>query len=172
MMATIENPALREFITQEQNKRDEEHKLNAFQLLALYQICRGENVTIDGEILTSMEKEGLINLIEESNNEKKWQMNNSYQLILKNLLDTDSANSNNESNNERGIYDTLTPKQQKVVDFCVTPRSAQEILTMLELSDQMKNRNTYINDLIKLGVLKQTKPGKKAKGQQYITQNK
>lgn len=52
----------------------------------------------------------------------------------------------------------LTEKQQKVVNFCAEPRSSAEIMQNLGLSNQHKNRQKYISQLVEEGYLAMTHP--------------
>jgi len=52
----------------------------------------------------------------------------------------------------------LTEKQQKVVNFCAEPRSSAEIMQNLGLSNQHKNRQKYISQLVEKGYLAMTHP--------------
>lgn len=52
----------------------------------------------------------------------------------------------------------LTKKEEDVRNFCSVPRTAQEIMDRLKISNQSKNRQKYINSLIELGVLERTIP--------------
>ena len=50
----------------------------------------------------------------------------------------------------------LTKKEEDIRNFCSVPRTAQEIMDRLKISNQSKNRQKYITSLIGLGVLKRT----------------
>ena len=52
----------------------------------------------------------------------------------------------------------LTKKQIDILNFCSVPRSSQEIMDRLEITNQTKNRAHYIQSLLELGVLKMTEP--------------
>lgn len=54
----------------------------------------------------------------------------------------------------------LTKKEEDIRNFCSVPRTAQEIMDRLKISNQSKNRQKYINSLIELGVLERTIPEK------------
>lgn len=55
---------------------------------------------------------------------------------------------------------TLTKKEQDIRDFCSVPRTAQEIMDRLGITNQSKNRQKYITSLLELGVLERTIPDK------------
>lgn len=183
MTAAIENPALHVLLQREQQRRDEQHQLNAFQMLALYRICRGEKPDVDEEVINQLVAEGLLVMIDgesnnESNNQIAWRMNDEYRLILSDLegdlvgddKEQDGRLSNNESNNESNNQNTiqLTEKQKLVLAYCVKPRGAKEIFANLKISMQKKHYDLYINQLIDCGLLRRTKENPKAKGQQYV----
>ena len=54
----------------------------------------------------------------------------------------------------------LTKKEKDIRNFCSVPRTAQEIMDRLKISNQSKNRQRYITSLIELGVLERTIPEK------------
>ena len=52
----------------------------------------------------------------------------------------------------------LTKAQKDIVNFCSVPRSAQEILERIGLTNQTFNRKKYIQPLVDMGVLEMTNP--------------
>ena len=54
----------------------------------------------------------------------------------------------------------LTKKEQDIRNFCSVPRTAQEIMDRLGITNQSKNRQKYITSLIEIGVLERTIPDK------------
>lgn len=54
----------------------------------------------------------------------------------------------------------LTKKEEDIRNFCSVPRTAQEIMDRIGISNQSKNRQKYITSLIKIGVLERTVPEK------------
>lgn len=54
----------------------------------------------------------------------------------------------------------LTKKEEDIRNFCSVPRTAQEIMDRLGISNQSKNRQKYITSLIEIGVLERTIPYK------------
>lgn len=54
----------------------------------------------------------------------------------------------------------LTKKEEDIRNFCSVPRTAQEIMDRIGLSNQSKNRLKYINSLMEIGVLERTIPEK------------
>lgn len=88
-------------------------------------------------------------------------------------LDTKEASSDTrKSNFDTNIATTLTPKQQKVLEYCVEPRNSREILEHIGVSTHSKNTKKYVTDLVKLGVLKMTNPATiHAPNQRYYSQS-
>ena len=74
--------------------------------------------------------------------------------------------SNQETNQEtnqvthqvRPSKPLLTKAQKDIVNFCSVPRSAQEILSRLGLSNQSINKKRHIQPLVDMGVLEMTNP--------------
>lgn len=87
--------------------------------------------------------------------------------------DTKEASSDTrKSNFDTNITTTLTPKQQKVLEYCVEPRNSREILEHIGVSTHSKNTKKYVTDLVKLGVLKMTNPATThAPNQRYYCQS-
>jgi len=81
--------------------------------------------------------------------------------------DTDTENSDTENENS----DTaLTPKQIEVLRYCVSAKSAKEILSHLELSYHSKNVKKYVMELVDNGFLAMTNPeSQKNPHQRYYT---
>ena len=67
---------------------------------------------------------------------------------------------NQESNQEKIRKSALTKAQRDVVNYCSVPRTAQEILARLGLSNQSINRKRHIQPLLDMGVLEMTIPEK------------
>ena len=59
---------------------------------------------------------------------------------------------------KKTIQEKLTPKQIDTLNFCSVPRSAQEIMDRLGLSNQNYNRQRNIGTLLELGFLEMTDP--------------
>ena len=63
---------------------------------------------------------------------------------------------------------SLSMRQKQVIDYCSIPRTAQEIMDFLEISNQTKNRKKYIITLVEMGTLEMTMPSfPKDKRQKY-----
>lgn len=77
---------------------------------------------------------------------------------------------NNETNQPRtnSVTRKLTKKEEDIRNFCSVPRTAQEIMDRLKITNQSKNRQKYITSLIEIGVLERTIPEKpNAPNQKY-----
>ena len=62
----------------------------------------------------------------------------------------------------------LTAKQKDIVNFCNIPRSANEIMERLGITNQSKNRAKYIATLVDMGYLEMTNPNNpNASNQKY-----
>lgn len=62
----------------------------------------------------------------------------------------------------------LTKKEEDICNFCSVPRTAQEIMERLGVSNQSKNRQKFIVPLIEIGVLERTIPDNpKDRNQKY-----
>lgn len=62
----------------------------------------------------------------------------------------------------------LSRKEEDIRNFCSVPRTAQEIMDRLGVSNQSKNRQKYITSLIEIGVLERTIPeNPKDRNQKY-----
>lgn len=62
----------------------------------------------------------------------------------------------------------LSMRQKQVIDYCSIPRTAQEIMDFLGISNQSKNHKKYIITLVEVGVLEMTIPSfPKDKRQKY-----
>ncbi len=73
--------------------------------------------------------------------------------------------SNHQSNHQKA---NLTPQQIDICNFCTVPRSSQEIMDRLGITNQSKNRQKYIVPLVEMGMLERTTPNNlKDKNQKY-----
>jgi len=65
--------------------------------------------------------------------------------------------------------DKLPGKIKDVVNFCTVPRTAQEIMARIGITNQSKNRKRYISALVEQGLLKLTIPDNpKDRNQKYV----
>lgn len=69
---------------------------------------------------------------------------------------------NNKTNQPytNSVTRKLTKKEEDIRNFCSVPRTAQEIMDRLKITNQSKNRQKYITSLIEIGVLERTIPEK------------
>jgi predicted HTH transcriptional regulator len=65
-----------------------------------------------------------------------------------------------ESAQERCLKPSLTKSQKDIVNFCSVPRTSQEILYRLGLSNHSANRKRHIQALVDMGILEMTIPEK------------
>ena len=85
-------------------------------------------------------------------------------------LDVQSNYQKEESNYEqkKSNHQILTKKQEDICNFCSVPRTSQEIMDRLGISNQSKNRQKYIGELLEMGVIEMTIPNNpKDKNQKY-----
>ena len=70
--------------------------------------------------------------------------------------------SDEESNQVRGEkelgHPKLTKQQEDIRNFCSIPRTAQEIMDRLGITNQTKNRQRHIQPLLDMGILEMTNP--------------
>ena len=67
----------------------------------------------------------------------------------------------------------VTQKVEKLLAFCVEPKSLQEMMQLLALTDRKHFRRKYLNPLLKSGKICMTMPDKPQSSQQkYIATNK
>jgi len=52
----------------------------------------------------------------------------------------------------------LTKRQEDIRNFCTIPRTAQEIMDRLGITNQSKNRQRHIRPLLDMGILEMTNP--------------
>ena len=66
--------------------------------------------------------------------------------------------SNQESNQVKPTKVSLTKAQKDIVNYCSVPRTAQEIMDRIGISNQTINRKRHILPLLDMGVLEMTIP--------------
>jgi predicted ArsR family transcriptional regulator len=74
-------------------------------------------------------------------------------IIIKREPGTSDQESVQESVQEKHIKVSLTKSQKDIVNFCSVPRTAQEILDRLGLTNHSANRKRHIQTLVDMGVL-------------------
>lgn len=60
------------------------------------------------------------------------------------------ADGNHQGNHQSNQQ--ISDNQQKIIDFCTIPRSSSEIIEMLGISNQTKNRQKHIAPLVEQGI--------------------
>ncbi len=86
--------------------------------------------------------------------------NKSNQAIGDNEHDSNQGNGIRKQPHISLVTRKLTKKEEDIRNFCSVPRTAQEIMDRLGISNQSKNRHKYITSLIEIGVLERTIPDK------------
>jgi len=66
--------------------------------------------------------------------------------------------SNQVNNQVEDIRLKLTSTQNRIITFCTSPRSAQEIMDEIGVTNQYDNRQRHIVPLVEMGVLAMTQP--------------
>ena len=80
---------------------------------------------------------------------------------------------NQESNQETPVKISLSKSQKDIANFCSVPRTAQEILDRLGVTNQSINRKRHIQPLLDMGVLEMTIPDNpKNRNQKYRRKRK
>ena len=69
-----------------------------------------------------------------------------------------NQDNNQGGNQEKRSRRPLTKTQKDIVNFCSVPRTSQEIMDRLGISNQSANRKRHIQPLINLGVIEMTNP--------------
>ena len=67
-------------------------------------------------------------------------------------------NSNQVKDEKELSHPKLTKQQEDIRNFCSIPRTAQEIMDRLGITNQSKNRQRHIQPLLNMGVLEMTNP--------------
>lgn len=98
--------------------------------------------------------------------------NNRAQLEISIISNQVEKNSNHPQSKSNQVYNKsnqaaaslvtrpLTKKERDIRNFCSVPRTAQEIMDRLGITNQSKNRQKYITSLIEIGILERTIPDK------------
>jgi predicted HTH transcriptional regulator len=72
--------------------------------------------------------------------------------------ETDQGNQESNQGNQESNQEKWEQKQNEILKFCEIPRTAQNIMDMLEISNQSVNRKRYIAPLVEKGLLVMTIP--------------
>lgn len=86
--------------------------------------------------------------------------NKSNQVIDTSNEKSDQADKKSNQLRTNLVTRKLTKKEEDIRNFCSVPRTAQEIMDRLKITNQSKNRQKYITSLIEIGVLERTIPEK------------
>ena len=95
--------------------------------------------------------------------ENKYKKNEATLLNVIQVENEYKSNQEHEGTNQPhtdSVTRKLTKKEEDIRNFCSIPRTAQEIMDRLKITNQSKNRQKYITPLIKIGVLERTIPEK------------
>lgn len=76
------------YIRQEQSKRPQHHKLNVFQLIAIYNVCFGDGIEVKQDVIDGMVKDGILLRSKTG----KISMSKDYQSIYSEIHSTKSVN--------------------------------------------------------------------------------
>lgn len=68
------------------------------------------------------------------------------------------SNQETDQGNQESNQEKWEQKQNEILKFCEIPRTAQNIMDMLEISNQSVNRKRYIAPLVEKGLLVMTIP--------------
>lgn len=97
------------------------------------------------------------NLVTNESNQVQARSN---QVMITNEHESNQAGGKSNQPRMNLVTRKLTKKEEDIRNFCSVPRTAQEIMDRLKISNQSKNRQKYITSLIELGVLERTIPEK------------
>ena len=84
----------------------------------------------------------------------------SNQAIAENEYKSNQEHEETNQPHTNSVTRKLTKKEEDIRNFCSVPRTAQEIMDRLKITNQSKNRQKYITSLIEIGVLERTIPEK------------
>ena len=137
------------------NQREITHSANEFVITIPR---KPEQVTNPGNLVPNTSTSEL------SNNRAQLEISIIYNQVEKNSNHPQSKSNQvyNKSNQAAASLVTrpLTKKEQDIRNFCSVPRTAQEIMDRLGITNQSKNRQKYITSLIEIGILERTIPDK------------
>lgn len=93
-------------------------------------------------------------------NESNHAQARSNQVMITNEHESNQAVKESNQPRVNLVTRKLTKKEEDIRNFCSVPRTAQEIMDRLKITNQSKNRQKYITSLIKIGILERTIPEK------------
>lgn len=111
---------------------------------------------VEDKEMTHAANEFVITIPRESNQVQA----ESNQVMIANEHKSNQADKESNQPRVNLVTRKLTKKEEDIRNFCSVPRTAQEIMDRLKISNQSKNRQKYVTSLIELGVLERTIPEK------------
>jgi ATP-dependent DNA helicase RecG len=112
-----------------------------------------ENVSQEEEMHQESNQE-----TEQGNQESNQETDQSNQETDQGNQETDQGNQETDQGNQESNQEKWEQKQNEILKFCEIPRTAQNIMDMLEISNQSVNRKRYIAPLVEKGLLVMTIP--------------
>ena len=119
--------------------------------------------SVEDKEMTHAANEFVITIPRNSNqaqSESNLVTHNSNQAVDENEQKSNQVNSGTNQPHTSSVTRKLTKKEEDIRNFCSVPRTAQEIMDRLKITNQSKNRQKYITALIAIGVLERTIPEK------------
>ena len=100
---------------------------------------------------------GIIRAMEEKPEVKFENMESAHEFVV--IFKRKSNGVSDQVSDQVSVVNSqLTKAQKDIVNFCSVPRSAQEILKRLGLSNHSVNKKKHIQPLIEMGILEMTNP--------------
>ena len=118
---------------------------------------------VEDKEITHAANEFVITIPRESNQaqaESNQVAQGSNQVMTANKRESNQAEEKSNQHCANLVTRKLTKKEEDIRNFCSVPRTAQEIMDRLKITNQSKNRQKYITSLIGIGVLERTIPEK------------
>lgn len=119
--------------------------------------------SVEDKEMTHAANEFVITIPRNSNqvqSESNLVTHDSNQAVDENEPKSNQVNSRTNQPHASSVTRRLTKKEEDIRNFCSVPRTAQEIMDRLKITNQSKNRQKYITSLIAIGVLERTIPEK------------
>lgn len=119
--------------------------------------------SVEDKEMTHATNEFVITIPRNSNqaqSESNLVTHNSNQAVDENEQKSNQVNNGTNQPHTSSVTRKLTKKEEDIRNFCSVPRTAQEIMDRLKITNQSKNRQKYITALIAIGVLERTIPEK------------
>lgn len=118
---------------------------------------------IEDKEITHTANEFVITIPRKSNqakSKKNLVTQDSNQALGRDIRKSNQVNKKSNQPNTNSLTRKLSKKEEDIRNFCSVPRTAQEIMDRLGISNQSKNRRKHITSLIEIGVLERTIPEK------------